>query len=182
MKKPPAEGGWNIFSTTVTGITFADPIAFTGQAANGEKAWFGWPSERAAGEAARQMGGGADARRSARRSRANCSRTAGTTCRTSILGQFFRNSAWRKNITGVIGMPEMVPFWNMEKKASGVRRGGRSRAHSAGVFPSPLRGGVRGGGQASRWGPSGTHWRDDPERAPTSRDRDTRARAASPRN
>ena len=32
-----------------------------------------------------------------------------------ILGQFFRNSAWRKNITGVIGMPEVVAFWNMEK-------------------------------------------------------------------
>jgi len=33
-----------------------------------------------------------------------------------ILGQFFRNSAWRKTITGVIGMPEVVGFWNMEKK------------------------------------------------------------------
>ena len=44
VKKPPAEGGWNIFSTTVTGITFADPIAFTGHAANGERAWFGWPN------------------------------------------------------------------------------------------------------------------------------------------
>jgi hypothetical protein len=32
-----------------------------------------------------------------------------------ILGQFFRNSAWRKNITGVIAMPEVVGFWNMEK-------------------------------------------------------------------
>ena len=32
-----------------------------------------------------------------------------------LLGQFFRNSAWRKNIRGVIGMPEMVGFWNMEK-------------------------------------------------------------------
>ena len=31
------------------------------------------------------------------------------------LGQFFRGSAWRKTVTGVIGMPEIVPFWNMEK-------------------------------------------------------------------
>ena len=45
VKKPPAEGGWNMFSTTVTGITFSDPIAFTGQAAAGEKSWFGWPSD-----------------------------------------------------------------------------------------------------------------------------------------
>jgi peptide/nickel transport system substrate-binding protein len=35
-----------------------------------------------------------------------------------ILGQFFRNSAWRKNVTGVLGMPEVVPFWNMEKAAA----------------------------------------------------------------
>ena len=34
-----------------------------------------------------------------------------------ITGQFFRNSAWRKNVTGVIGMPEVVGFWNMEKTA-----------------------------------------------------------------
>ena len=63
VKKPPAEGGWNIFSTTVTGITFSDPISFTGQAANGEKAWFGWPTNDAAGEAAQQVGDRADARR-----------------------------------------------------------------------------------------------------------------------
>jgi peptide/nickel transport system substrate-binding protein len=34
-----------------------------------------------------------------------------------ILGQFFRNSAWRNNIRGVLAMPEMVAFWNMEKVA-----------------------------------------------------------------
>ena len=118
VKKPPAEGGWNIFSTTVTGITFADPISFTGQAANGDKAWFGWPTNDAAGKAAQQVGDRADARRAPGDRAATCSRTAGTTSRTCILGQFFRNSAWRKNITGVIGMPEVVGFWNMEK---GVR-------------------------------------------------------------
>src|SRR4030095_2267290 len=37
VKKPPAEGGWNIFSTTVTGITFGDPLSFTGQAATRDK-------------------------------------------------------------------------------------------------------------------------------------------------
>ncbi|MEA2872073.1 MAG: hypothetical protein QOH67_2049, partial [Hyphomicrobiales bacterium] len=24
-------------------------------------------------------------------------------------------SAWRNNVRGVLGMPEVVPFWNMEK-------------------------------------------------------------------
>ncbi len=39
-------------------------------------------------------------------------------CTHVLLGQFFRNSAWRKNVTGVLGMPEVVPFWNMEKAAA----------------------------------------------------------------
>ncbi len=43
-KKPPAEGGWNLFSTTVTGLSLADPIAFVGHAAKGDKGWFGWPT------------------------------------------------------------------------------------------------------------------------------------------
>ena len=99
VKKPPAEGGWNIFSTTVTGITFADPISFTGQAANGEKAWFGWPTNRAAGAAAQQMG---DWRRrsTARKEIAKEMQKNGWDYVPHvILGQFFRNSAWRKNIT-----------------------------------------------------------------------------------
>jgi hypothetical protein len=29
----------------------------------------------------------------------------------------FRSSAWRRELTGVIAMPEIVPFWNMEKRA-----------------------------------------------------------------
>ncbi|MFL5151092.1 MAG: ABC transporter substrate-binding protein, partial [Microvirga sp.] len=44
VKKPPAEGGWNIFSTTATGEAFSNPINFSGHAANGDKAWFGWPT------------------------------------------------------------------------------------------------------------------------------------------
>jgi peptide/nickel transport system substrate-binding protein len=116
VKKPPAEGGWNIFSTTVTGITFSDPIAFTGQAANGEKAWFGWPTNELQ-EKLREKWATAptlDARKAVAR---EMQQNGWDYVPHVILGQFFRNSAWRKNITGVIGMPEVVGFWNMEKRA-----------------------------------------------------------------
>ena len=36
-----------------------------------------------------------------------------------ILGQFFRNSAWRKNVTGVIGMPEVVASGIWRRVVSG---------------------------------------------------------------
>jgi peptide/nickel transport system substrate-binding protein len=116
VKKPPAEGGWNTFSTTVTGISFADPIAFTGQAANGDKAWFGWPSNDLQ-EKLRDQWATAPTLEERKKVAREMQQNGWDYVPHVILGQFFRNSAWRKNITGVIGMPEMVGFWNMEKTA-----------------------------------------------------------------
>jgi peptide/nickel transport system substrate-binding protein len=118
VKKPPAEGGWNIFSTTVTGITFSDPIAFTGQAAAGEKSWFGWPSD-ATQEKLREKWATAPTLDQRKAVAKELQQNGWNYIPHVILGQFFRNSAWRKNVTGVLGMPEVVGFWNMEKTASG---------------------------------------------------------------
>ena len=83
VKKPPAEGGWNIFSTTVTGITFSDPDRVHRPGRERREGLVRLADQRPAGEAARQVGDRADARRRARRSPASCRRTAGTTSRTS---------------------------------------------------------------------------------------------------
>jgi peptide/nickel transport system substrate-binding protein len=116
VKKPPAEGGWNTFATTVTGITFADPIAFTGQAANGDKAWFGWPTNDLQ-EKLRDRWATAPTLDERKQIGRELQKNGWDYVPHVLLGQFFRNSAWRKNIRGVIGMPEMVGFWNMEKTA-----------------------------------------------------------------
>jgi len=116
VKKPPAEGGWNTFSTTVTGITFADPVAFTGQAANGEKAWFGWPTNELQ-EKLRNKWATAPTLQARQEVAKELQQNGWDFVPHVILGQFFRNSAWRKNLTGVIAMPEVVGFWNMEKAA-----------------------------------------------------------------
>ena len=116
VKKPPAEGGWNTFATTVTGITFADPIAFVGQAANGDKAWFGWPSNELQ-EKLRDQWATAPTLDERKKIARELQQNGWDYVPHVLLGQFFRNSAWRKNIRGVIGMPEMVGFWNMEKTA-----------------------------------------------------------------
>ncbi len=43
-KNPPAQGGWNIFITTGTGLGSSDPFANAVSTAC-DKAWFGWPCD-----------------------------------------------------------------------------------------------------------------------------------------
>jgi peptide/nickel transport system substrate-binding protein len=116
VKKPPAEGGWNIFSTTATGLAFANPIEFSGHAATGERGWFGWPANEAQ-EKLRDQWALAPTLEERKRVARELQRNAWDYVQHVYLGQFFRRSAWRKSITNVIGIPEMVPFWNMEKVA-----------------------------------------------------------------
>jgi peptide/nickel transport system substrate-binding protein len=116
VKKPPAEGGWHVFTTTATGYGFADPIGLSGHAANGDSAWFGWPKDdlqeklRDEWAAAQTL----DERKAVAR---KLQENAWTYGHHAYLGQFFRVSAWRKTVKGIIGIPELVPFWNIEKTA-----------------------------------------------------------------
>lgn len=41
-KKPPAEGGWNLFHTSSDGTNVMSPVNNSGAAGTCEKAWFGW--------------------------------------------------------------------------------------------------------------------------------------------
>ena len=43
-RKPPSEGGWSVFFTNLNGTNNFDPAGQLGLRANGDKAWFGWPS------------------------------------------------------------------------------------------------------------------------------------------
>jgi peptide/nickel transport system substrate-binding protein len=43
-RKPPAQGGWNIYFTFLNGTNNFDPAAQLGIRGNGDKAWFGWPT------------------------------------------------------------------------------------------------------------------------------------------
>ena len=45
VKAPPDQGGWNMFITWAGGSAVGNPIALAGHAANGEKGWFGWPTD-----------------------------------------------------------------------------------------------------------------------------------------
>ena len=41
-RKPPAEGGWNVFVTYLNGTNNLDPASQLGLRGNGDGAWFGW--------------------------------------------------------------------------------------------------------------------------------------------
>ena len=43
-RKPPSDGGWNIFISNITGVNNFDPAGHLGLRANGDGAWFGWPN------------------------------------------------------------------------------------------------------------------------------------------
>jgi peptide/nickel transport system substrate-binding protein len=43
-RKPPDQGGWNVFFTYLNGTNDLDPASQLGIRGNGDKAWFGWPT------------------------------------------------------------------------------------------------------------------------------------------
>ena len=116
VKKPPAEGGWNIFTTTATGHAFDNPVTLSGHAANGEHGWFGWPTDETQ-ERLRDEWARAETIEERKEIARRMQRNAWDFVPHVYLGHFFRVSAWRKSVTGVIGVPELAPFWNIKKTA-----------------------------------------------------------------
>jgi len=44
QKSPPGQGGWQMFHAAHVGAVCVDPSSYTAIRANGDKAWFGWPT------------------------------------------------------------------------------------------------------------------------------------------
>jgi len=113
-KKPPAEGGWNLFHTWWTGADVISPLGNIGIAANCDKAWFGWPCnaemERVRDQIAR-AGELADQQRLS----AKLQEMAFADVPYVSIGQWQTPTAYRKSLSGVIVSP--VPFfWNIKKQ------------------------------------------------------------------
>lgn len=114
VMKPDSEGGWDIFVTWASGYAFSNPIALNALAANGKKGWYGWPSN-AEYEKLRMQWALAPTE-AARKAIAVKMATLGWQFVPEvILGQWVAPSAMRKNVSGFIGIPEIIPFWNVKK-------------------------------------------------------------------
>ncbi|MEL6298452.1 MAG: ABC transporter substrate-binding protein [Pseudomonadota bacterium] len=114
VKKPPSEGGWNIFITWGDGEGFDNPVSFLAHTANGEKGWFGWPSS----EAHEKMKDEWAASPSVEERQAIAKRmqqNAWDYVPMAVLGQWAPPTARRANVSGFVPVPAHVPFWNVKK-------------------------------------------------------------------
>jgi peptide/nickel transport system substrate-binding protein len=111
-RKPPAEGGWNVFFTSFYGIDQYTPAAHLGLRGNGTDGWFGWPTDQkledlrtawfAAPDLAAQKKIGEEMQAEAFQSAPYLP-----------IGEYFQPTAYAKSLKGVLkGLPM---FWNVDK-------------------------------------------------------------------
>jgi peptide/nickel transport system substrate-binding protein len=114
-KKPPSEGGWNLFHTYGTGADMASPINnITMSGGCEEKAWFGWPCDAHLEKLRDDWARATDAAKQ-KEIAVEIQRLAYDMVPYVNYGQWFLPTAYRSNLQGVIISP--VPFfWNIEKE------------------------------------------------------------------
>jgi peptide/nickel transport system substrate-binding protein len=113
-KKPPSEGGWNIFHTYATGADAQSPVSNIGVSGGGvAKAWFGWPTDAKVEELRDAYARATDPAKQKAIVEELQKRLFEVVPYVNY-GQWFQPMAWRKNLKGVLVSP--VPFfWNIEK-------------------------------------------------------------------
>jgi peptide/nickel transport system substrate-binding protein len=112
-KKPIDEGGWNIFCTGWVGADLLDPTLNVMLRANGEGAWFGWPKDDTLEELRARWIKASDSE-ARQEIAAKIQERAFETVPYIPTGQFVDNTAYRKNVKGVIPAPAFL-MWNVEK-------------------------------------------------------------------
>jgi len=106
-KKPPAEGGWNMFETGWVGSDLLDPSTNVMLRATGEKAWFGWPSDDKL-EALRAQWLKAGALAERKKLAVAIQERAFEVVPYLPTGQWMPMTSYRKNVKGVIQAPAFL--------------------------------------------------------------------------
>jgi peptide/nickel transport system substrate-binding protein len=112
-KKPPEEGGWNMFETGWVGADTLDPSLNVMLRTNGDKAWFGWPSDDKLEELRTQWLEASDSE-ARQEIAAKIQERAFEVVPYVPTGQYVQKTAYRKNIKGVVSAPAIF-MWNVEK-------------------------------------------------------------------
>jgi len=112
-KEPIDKGGYNIFATGWVGADMLDPVQNLPLKANGANAWFGWPSDEKL-EALRAEWIKAPTLDERRKLAAAIQERAFEVVPYLPTGQWKPNTAYRKNLKGVIQAPAYL-MWNVEK-------------------------------------------------------------------
>ena len=114
VKAPPDQGGWNIFITSAGGASVGTPIALAGHAATGERGWFGWPANELH-EKLRDKWAAASSLEEQKAVAREIQKNAWDFVPHVWFGQWLSPVAYRSNLKGVLSIPEIIPFWNIEK-------------------------------------------------------------------
>jgi peptide/nickel transport system substrate-binding protein len=114
VKSAPDQGGWNIFITWAGAAAVGSPMAFIGHQANAEKGWFGWPTDETH-EKLRDKWAAAGSLDEQKAIAREIQKNAWNFVPHVWLGQWSSPVAYRKNLNGVLKIPEVIPFWNIEK-------------------------------------------------------------------
>jgi len=114
-QKPPSEGGWNMFFTIWAGSDLITPLVNQNLIGRGrDGAWFGWPDDPRL-EQFRHAYALAATAEERKKIATDMQAYAYDQVIYVPLGQFSRQSSWRKELTGVADSP--IPlFWNMSKR------------------------------------------------------------------
>ncbi|MER8874770.1 ABC transporter substrate-binding protein [Mesorhizobium sp. M0814] len=116
-KGPVDEGGWSLFISSESDYSRGDPVGAATLAMNGEKGWYGWPNSDEY-EALRSKWAEVETLEERKALARKMQQVAWDLAGTVLLGRVVTPIARRKTLTGVIGMPELVPMWNMQKAGS----------------------------------------------------------------
>ncbi|MES0070339.1 ABC transporter substrate-binding protein [Mesorhizobium sp. M0074] len=108
------DGGWSIFITGDSDFNRGQPLTANHLVMNGEKGWYGWPQSEEY-EALRAKLADVETVDERKALARKMQAIAWDYVPEVLLGQFTAPIARRKNLTGLIGMPDIVPMWNMQK-------------------------------------------------------------------
>lgn len=113
-KDPIENGGWNIFFSTNSSYADGDPMSNVAMVASGDNAWYGWPKDDKyeALRAKWTSAGTLEERKALARS---MQEVWWDFVGAVPVGQVVYPVLHRKTLTGLIGMPSLIPMWNMQK-------------------------------------------------------------------
>ncbi|WP_316396362.1 ABC transporter substrate-binding protein [Bradyrhizobium sp. 33ap4] len=115
QKTPPGQGGWQMFHTWHAGADCINPAPYNAIRANGDKAWFGWPSSDAVEKEVVEWFGAKNLdEEKAAINRLN--KAALDDVVYAPTGFFLGYTAWRKNVSGIVKGP-LPFFWGVSKTA-----------------------------------------------------------------
>ncbi len=111
--KPPAEGGWNAFCTSWSGISLSNPGSHFPLRGNGKAGWFGWPTSPTLENLRDQWFDAPDEAAQ----KAICEKMQEVAFQEVPyvpLGEYYAPEALRKTVTGMVHAASPV-FWNVHK-------------------------------------------------------------------